>query len=91
MCGLWIIATAQLAIYGKCPSQSTQIVGYFIAYLDVSVKYCPTLQATLCLGGLTGLLFLWRFVDGLKDQYRHKDNGQNMGRHIMFARGSWKD
>lgn len=91
ICGLWIVATTQLAVYGKCPSQTSQINGDFISYIDNSISYCPTLQATLFLGGITCLLFLWRFVDGIRDQYAHKNSAHKMGKHIMFARGNWRD
>ena len=87
---LWIIATTQLAIYGYCPNQKAEIISNMIVYLDISSKYCPTLQATLILGGIAILLYLWRFIDGIRDQFSRQET-ERLGKHIMFARGSWKD
>lgn len=90
ICLAWIIATLQLTIYAECPNQKIQLVESAIIYLSIPSKYCPTLQVTLVLGYLTALLFLWRFIDGIRDQRRKSDEKQ-LGKHIMFARGSWKD
>ena len=87
---LWIIATVQLAIYGSCPNQKAELISNAIVYLDISAKYCPTLQATLVLGGIAALLFFWRFIDGIRDQYSRKES-KPVGNHVMFARGSWKN
>jgi hypothetical protein len=87
---LWIAACTQLALYGSCPQQSVQLINSIIVYLDSSSKFCPTLLVTVVLGYFTALLYAIKFQDGVADQ-RRKDDALPPGKHIMFARGSWRN
>lgn len=90
MACLWIAACTQLALYGSCPQQSIQFINSIIVYADISSKFCPTLLVTVVLGYSTALLYVVKFQDGILDQ-RRKDDALPPGKHIMFARGSWRD
>jgi len=90
MCALWIFAGIQLSIYASCPHQEISFVRAIAVYLDLSSRFCPTLLVTLILGFLTALLFGIRMYDGLVDQ-RSSHDIFPLGKHIMFARGSWRN
>jgi hypothetical protein len=86
----WAIAATQLAVFGYCPNQIKGLGNGSVIFVDVSSKYCLSLNVALALAYAVGTLFALKGVDGLKDQYK-KEPTQNLGNHIMFARGSWKD
>ncbi|KAJ3336171.1 hypothetical protein HDU91_001868 [Kappamyces sp. JEL0680] len=86
----WFVASTQIVIYAECPQQTLQVIGNIATYLNISTKYCPTLLVAMALAYSTGLLFLWKAIEGFRDQAK-KDDSAKPGKHIMFARGSWKD
>lgn len=97
---LWLVATSQFAIYASCPSQTIKIIKALTVYLDISQKYCPTMIVTLALGYVTVLLFASQFLVGVRDQRKADQSktpgitlGSNIciGRHVMFAKASWKN
>jgi hypothetical protein len=87
----WIVGTSQLAVFAKCPSYTKKVnsITSIFEYVDNSTQFCPTLVTTICLGFLCGVAFLVKFSRGF---YQAKDIETHMvGKHIMFARGNWKD
>ena len=82
---LWIGACSQLASYGKCPKQ---VIALY-TYVDISDINCPTLWVIVILGYLNAILYAWKFRDAA---VAAKDaESETEGKHIMFARGSWRD
>lgn len=91
MC-FWIASATQLLTYATCPNMvriydPTQ--PNLVSFIDKSVKYCGTLVLSITGGYLCSIFYLWKFIDGMRDQYM-ADDQQVDSKHIMFARGNWK-
>jgi hypothetical protein len=88
----WFVGASQLATFAQCPSYTKRInsITSVFEYVDNSTRFCPTLIVTIAIGYLAGATYLNQFVSGIRGK-GHESDTKQVGKHIMFARGNWKD